>query len=82
MEDSIQKMIEKGIELDQPDDQYDFVCNFQVLEHVPDAYDFIKIMVDKLKPGGHLLITVPNSDSKYYTERFGALDYPPHHMTQ
>lgn len=80
--DSIEKMIEKGIDLDQPDDQYAFICSFQVLEHVPNAYDFIKTMVDKLKPGGHLLITVPNNDSKYCTERFGALDYPPHHMTQ
>ena len=81
-EDSITKMKEKGIRLDQPHDLYAFVCNFQVLEHVPDVYNFIKLMVDKLKPGGHLLITVPNNDSKYCTEQFGVLDYPPHHMTQ
>lgn len=32
---------------------------------MPDADEFLRFMIGKLEPGGHLLVTVPNRDSKY-----------------
>ena len=72
-----------GIELDDADRQYDFVCSFQVLEHVTDAAGFLQFMSSKLAAGGHLLVTVPNRDSPYIQAGTSSiLDFPPHHMTQ
>lgn len=80
---SIAKLQAAGIALDTTSDRYDFVCTFQVLEHVPDADGFLRFMIGKLEPGGHLLVTVPNRDSKYIAEGTSSiLDFPPHHMTQ
>ena len=79
---SIEILQQTGISLDTPSDTYDFICSFQVLEHVEDVNGFLTTATEKLHDGGHLLVTVPNNDSKYYQERFGILDYPPHHLTQ
>lgn len=81
-EKSIKKLIEKGIEFDSDQDSYDFILTFQVLEHVEDPKTFLRTIISKLEAGGCILITVPNNDSKLMQERFGLLDYPPHHMTQ
>jgi 2-polyprenyl-3-methyl-5-hydroxy-6-metoxy-1,4-benzoquinol methylase len=81
-ESAIRKLKESGIELDAPEDRYDFIVSFQVLEHVPDPGDFIQACVDKLHDGGYLLFTVPNNDSKYIRESFQVLNLPPHHMTR
>lgn len=81
-ESAIRKLLESGIELDMPDDKYDFVVAFQVLEHVPDTREFLQLCIDKLNDGGHLLLTVPNQDSKFISEVFHCTDQPPHHMTR
>jgi SAM-dependent methyltransferase len=59
--------------------EFDFVCSFQVLEHIADVNSFIHASVQSLKKGGKLLISVPNNDSflKYSDI---ALNLPPHHM--
>lgn len=60
--------------------KYDVVCSFQVLEHVTSVNTFISAKVDCLKPGGKLIIAVPNNDSFIkYTKNF-MLNSPPHHM--
>lgn len=60
---------------------YDYVFSFQVVEHIADVGLFIKAMVDLLKPGGLLLISVPNNDSALFKESaMVALNMPPHHM--
>jgi 2-polyprenyl-3-methyl-5-hydroxy-6-metoxy-1,4-benzoquinol methylase len=62
-------------------DCYDYVFSFQVLEHIAEAGDFIKSMIDLLKPGGVLLISVPNNESALFKESdYIALNMPPHHM--
>jgi 2-polyprenyl-3-methyl-5-hydroxy-6-metoxy-1,4-benzoquinol methylase len=62
--------------------KYDFVCSFQVLEHIPNAGEVIKAMIDCLKVGGTLLISVPNNDSYIKDNPFEGkfLNMPPHHM--
>ncbi|TVQ76256.1 MAG: methyltransferase domain-containing protein [Flavobacteriales bacterium] len=59
--------------------QYDVVCSFQVLEHVYDVGEFIKACTILLKPGGTLIIAVPNNDSFIQGENL-AFNAPPHHM--
>ncbi len=60
--------------------RYDLVCSFQVLEHIADPKPFIEASLEALKPGGRLLICVPNNDSVVFAEDGGALNMPPHHM--
>lgn len=81
-EKSKRKLADAGIVMDEENDKYDFIVSFQVLEHVENTHEFIEFAVNKLNLGGHLLITVPNFDSRYSKESFSLLDYPPHHMTQ
>ncbi len=59
---------------------FDVVCSFQVVEHVSDVYSFIKAQLECLKPGGKLMIVVPNNDSFLKWENLSALNLPPHHM--
>jgi SAM-dependent methyltransferase len=60
---------------------YDVVCAFQVLEHISQPFEFLSWCCDLLKPGGQLIIAVPNSDSMF-KHTFDILDLPPHHLTK
>ena len=60
---------------------YDAVCSFQVLEHVSNPREFLENMCKLLKPGGKLLLGLPNADS-FLKYQFNILDMPPHHMTR
>ncbi|MDJ0846206.1 class I SAM-dependent methyltransferase [Crocosphaera sp.] len=62
-------------------ESYDAVCSFQVLEHVSNPKDFIRWSVEVLKPGGKLILGVPNAHS-FLKHQYCLLDMPPHHMTQ
>jgi len=42
---------------------YDMVSTFQVVEHIPDVLPFLQSSLEALKPGGKLLVSVPNHDS-------------------
>lgn len=59
---------------------FDFVCAFQVLEHIPDVYEFINASLKVLKPGGLLYYSVPNDDAFIGVDITNWLNYPPHHM--
>ncbi len=61
---------------------YDVCCAFQVLEHVPDVLEFLKGMVDALKPGGKLIVAVPSEESYISKANNLALNLPPHHMSR
>lgn len=59
--------------------QYDVVCAFQVLEHIPEVKQFLDAMLTVLKPGGKLILAVPNNDSFIkYIDLWANL--PPHHV--
>ncbi|MCB4799696.1 class I SAM-dependent methyltransferase [Tamlana sp. PT2-4] len=59
---------------------YDFVCSFQVLEHISEVNSFIEAQISCLKKGGKLLISVPNNNSFIKFNHGGILNAPPHHM--
>jgi SAM-dependent methyltransferase len=58
---------------------YDAVCSFQVLEHISDVSAFISDCLRCLKPGGLLIIGVPNNDG-FLKYADAPLNAPPHHM--
>lgn len=60
---------------------YAAVCSFQVLEHVTNPWEFLDWSCTLLKPGGRLIVCVPNAQS-FLQYRFDALDMPPHHVSR
>src|SRR5690606_18745913 len=70
--DAIAAAKQEGVELLQEDlethgaqrhGQYDVVCAFQVLEHVPSPREFLQSARSCLREGGKLIIAVPSEDS-------------------
>ena len=60
---------------------YDMVCMFQVLEHIYDVKGFLEDSLKVLKPGGKLVIGVPNNEPYFQNyDKYCTLNLPPHHM--
>jgi 2-polyprenyl-3-methyl-5-hydroxy-6-metoxy-1,4-benzoquinol methylase len=65
----------------QKESYYDMVCMFQVLEHIYDVKTFLQDCLTVLKPGGKLVIGVPNSEPFFLGyDKYCTLNLPPHHM--
>jgi SAM-dependent methyltransferase len=52
-----------GIESIPADQHFDVVLCTQVIEHIYKPHQFIRDVLDRLKPGGWLVMTTPNMDS-------------------
>ncbi len=64
-----------------PDQSYDVITMWHVLEHVPDLDYQLNQLKRICKPGGIIVIAVPNYksyDAKYYREFWAAYDVPRH----
>jgi SAM-dependent methyltransferase len=60
--------------------KYDVTCSFQVLEHVTDVHSFISSSLEILKPGGKMIIGVPNNNPYIFKhDVYHTLNLPPHH---
>ncbi len=69
----------------QPEEKYDVIAFFQVLEHIDDVPDFINCIKKLLKPDGIVVVSVPNRDRwRVKSERFfrEVWDLPPCHLTR
>lgn len=60
---------------------YDVVTSFQVLEHVTNPREFLEGSLHVLKPGGTLIVGVPNDDGFLGQDGDAVLNMPPHHMS-
>lgn len=77
-----------GLSLDGPDQlsalatgHFDAVTMWHVLEHVHDLHGYIDTVKRIVKPGGKIIIAVPNYtsyDAKVYKEHWAAYDVPRH----
>ncbi|MCW3464284.1 class I SAM-dependent methyltransferase [Chitinophaga nivalis] len=64
-----------------PPQQYDAITMWHVLEHVHDLHQYLDHIRTLLKPGGALLIAVPNYtslDAAHYGQYWAAYDVPRH----
>lgn len=77
---------DKGIVLKKNLDElknksFDVITLWHVLEHLPNLHELITQIENKLKPGGTLIIAVPNFkslDASYYKVFWAAYDVPRH----
>jgi SAM-dependent methyltransferase len=60
-------------------ERFDAIVLFHVLGNAPDLGSFVRALVDRLRPGGHLLIAVPNPDGYLAEIPDDLLELPPHH---
>jgi len=61
--------------------QYDWVCAFQVFEHVNEVGAFFRQAIECLRPGGFLAVGGPNNEAYFFREDpYHTLNLPPHHM--
>jgi 2-polyprenyl-3-methyl-5-hydroxy-6-metoxy-1,4-benzoquinol methylase len=61
--------------------KYDIVTFFQVLEHIAEIDSFLKAAVACAKPGGKIILAVPNNEPYFLTyDKMHFLNLPPHHM--
>lgn len=60
--------------------QYDVVCSYQVLEHISEPHSFLSDCLKAIKPGGKIIIAVPNNNPYIFKhDLFHTLNLPPHH---
>jgi len=62
-------------------DRFDVVTAFQVIEHIAEVAPFVRSALACCKPGGKLILTVPNR-LRCSNDQFEPLDCPPHHMSR
>lgn len=61
-----------------PDERFDVVCFFEVLEHQADPAQFLRCALAVLRPGGYVALSVPNRER--WLTGIDPLDYPPNHF--
>jgi 2-polyprenyl-3-methyl-5-hydroxy-6-metoxy-1,4-benzoquinol methylase len=73
--------VDIGAFADEHQSCFDVVCAFQVLEHVPDPVAMAAAATRCLRPGGRLVVSVPNRE-RLRLGGLDPLDHPPHHVTR
>ena len=66
---------------DLPENSFDVVTMWHVLEHVPNLQEYIANLKRIVKPTGTIIIAVPNYksyDANYYKQFWAAYDVPRH----
>lgn len=84
---ALQRARNKGLNVyDQPinsiTQKFDMIVLFEVLEHLQYPGEMLTEIVDRLNPGGILVIAVPNPGGYLKNQGVVLLDLPPHHSTK
>lgn len=91
-EKAVKDGVESGVRLIAEDSRthslknsgkYDVVCSFQVFEHVSNIRALYEDAIKLLRPGGYLLVAVPNNDLAFLRRNVmysKVLNMPPHHV--
>ena len=64
-----------------PEESFDVITMWHVLEHVHDLHEYLKQLKKLIKPGGKIFIAVPNYtslDASFYKSYWAAYDVPRH----
>ncbi len=72
----------RNVSVDTLDGPFDAIVSFQVMEHLAQPGTVIERCVDKLVPGGALILAVPNQDGLMGDLAQDILNFPPHHVTR
>ncbi len=56
-------------------EQFDVVCNFQVIEHLVDPRPFLEQVRGVLRPGGSLIVTTPNRLNSFVENPYHVHEY-------
>lgn len=67
---------------EHPTARFDLVTAFQVLEHVPDPVSFLREAAALARPGGGVVIGVPNEDGVERICPWDPHQWPPHHVSR
>lgn len=70
------------VELASIDDSFDAICTFQVLEHLAEPLSFLKTINGLLKPGGKLILSVPDAAGPIRNFPDALTEIPPHHVSR
>jgi 2-polyprenyl-3-methyl-5-hydroxy-6-metoxy-1,4-benzoquinol methylase len=63
----------------QEQQAFDYICSFQVLEHLPDVKEFFENIKKLIINKGKVILSVPNNESFIKNIEGGTLNFPPHH---
>jgi 2-polyprenyl-3-methyl-5-hydroxy-6-metoxy-1,4-benzoquinol methylase len=74
------KLIDINNAPDEFYNQYDMVTCFQVLEHIVEVDIFFSSLIKLCKPGGIIVVAVPNNDGFVGSAVNNLLNMPPHHI--
>ena len=65
-----------------PKRTFDIITFFEVLEHTDNPGHFLTLVGSMLKPGGNIVLSVPNRDRfRFGFNKYPKWDRPPHHFT-
>jgi SAM-dependent methyltransferase len=71
----------RACDLGELNETFETIAAFQVIEHVPNPGETLRQLAKLLRPGGELIIAVPNEDSLLGALEKNCLNLPPHHAS-
>jgi SAM-dependent methyltransferase len=72
----------QDITLDEVEGGIDFLTLFQVVEHVSSPVDFLRAATRLVRPGGFIVVGVPNEHRMLGLVHHDPANWPPHHVSR
>lgn len=77
-----QLSIEEFANNEDNNNRFDVITAFQVIEHIPDVYDFLTAAIKCVKKKGLIILGTPNNNPYLYGyDKYHTLNLPPHHIS-